>query len=64
MSKRLDRLFQSDKQDILSVFFTAGFPNLEDTVPINKSLAANGVDLIEIGMPYSDPIADLSLIHI
>ncbi|MEL6590743.1 MAG: tryptophan synthase subunit alpha, partial [Bacteroidota bacterium] len=55
---RIQRLFQQKATNILSVFFTAGYPNLEDTVPIIESLVAHGVDLIEIGMPYSDPIAD------
>jgi tryptophan synthase alpha chain len=40
------------------VYFTAGFPNLNDTVPVLRGLQAAGVDLIEIGMPYSDPVAD------
>jgi tryptophan synthase alpha chain len=43
---------------LLSVFFTAGFPALGDTLPIAEALAAAGVDMLEIGMPYSDPIAD------
>lgn len=55
---RIQQLFQHKEGNILSVFFTAGFPELEDTTKIIQSLAANGVDMIEIGMPYSDPIAD------
>ncbi|MEM6346657.1 MAG: tryptophan synthase subunit alpha [Bacteroidota bacterium] len=55
---RIQELFQHKEGNILSVFFTAGFPKLEDTTEIIQSLAANGVDMIEIGMPYSDPIAD------
>jgi len=43
---------------LLSVYFTAGFPQLEDTVPIIEALSESGVDLIEIGIPFSDPIAD------
>lgn len=58
MPNRLTELFTRKPSDILSVFFTAGYPELEATVPIIESLAAEGVDLIEIGMPYSDPIAD------
>jgi len=46
------------KADILSVYFTAGYPKLEDTLPILLSLQDNGVDLIEIGIPFSDPMAD------
>lgn len=44
--------------NILNVYFTAGYPNLDSTVPIITSLASAGVDLIELGMPYSDPLAD------
>ncbi|MEM7571647.1 MAG: tryptophan synthase subunit alpha [Bacteroidota bacterium] len=55
---RLDALFARKKENILNVYFTAGYPKLEDTVPIIRGLAEGGVDLIEIGMPYSDPMAD------
>ena len=49
----------TDKQkNVLNVYFTAGHPTLESTEIIIKSLAENGVDLIELGMPYSDPLAD------
>lgn len=58
MENRIHQLFQTRPSGILSVFFTAGYPELENTVPIIEELAAAGVDLIEIGMPYSDPIAD------
>lgn len=54
----INKLFSAKQKDILSVFFTAGFPELEDTVPIMQSLINHGVDMIEIGMPYSDPVAD------
>lgn len=47
-----------EKKNILSIYFTAGFPNLEDTVPIIKELEKSGVDMIEIGLPFSDPLAD------
>lgn len=60
---RINRLFQEKEGNILSVFFTAGYPTMADTVPIIESLAAEGVDLIEIGMPFSDPIADGSTIQ-
>ncbi|MEN0052008.1 MAG: tryptophan synthase subunit alpha [Bacteroidota bacterium] len=55
---RLTALFEEKKEQILNIYFTAGFPNLEDTVQIINNLASSGVDLIEIGMPYSDPLAD------
>lgn len=55
---RIEELFSKKKQNILSVFFTAGFPSLNDTETIALSLQQAGVDLIEIGIPFSDPIAD------
>ena len=55
---RINYLFENKKQNILSVYFTAGFPKLEDTIPILKCLQANGADLVEIGIPFSDPMAD------
>lgn len=55
---RINQLFEKKKENILSVYFTAGFPNLNDTVAIIQELEKNGVDLIEIGMPFSDPTAD------
>ena len=55
---RIDQLFTKKKQNILNIYFTAGYPNLEDTGEIILSLEKAGVDLIEIGMPYSDPLAD------
>ena len=58
MNNRINKLFQEKKKGILSVYFTAGYPNPEDTVPMIQILQANGVDLIEIGMPFSDPVAD------
>ncbi len=55
---RINNLFQDKRENILSVYFTAGFPNLNDTVNVIQLLEKNGVDLIEIGMPFSDPTAD------
>ncbi|HKJ44002.1 MAG TPA: tryptophan synthase subunit alpha [Sunxiuqinia sp.] len=55
---RINQLFQTKKENILSVYFTAGYPELKDTVSIIQNLVKNGVDLIEIGMPFSDPVAD------
>ncbi|QOI98893.1 MAG: tryptophan synthase subunit alpha [Flammeovirgaceae bacterium] len=55
---RLDELFSTRKQGILSVFYTAGFPRLDDTVRIARELEQAGADMIEIGIPFSDPIAD------
>lgn len=58
MKNRINQLFEQKDRNVLSVYFTAGYPNLEDTVPIIELLEQNGVDLIEIGMPFSDPTAD------
>jgi tryptophan synthase alpha chain len=55
---RLTQLFQAKKSNILSVYFTAGYPRLEDNLPILTALEKNGVDLAEIGIPFSDPMAD------
>tara|TARA_Y100000816_G_scaffold280218_1_gene253351 strand:+ start:28 stop:795 length:768 start_codon:yes stop_codon:yes gene_type:complete len=55
---RINKLFKDKKNKILSIYFTAGYPNLNDTIEILKTLDECGVDLIEIGMPFSDPIAD------
>jgi tryptophan synthase alpha chain len=55
---RIDELFQTQKGKILSVFFTAGYPSLDSTTEIINDLARAGVDMIEIGMPFSDPLAD------
>lgn len=55
---RIDQLFQTKSRDILSVFFTAGYPNRDTTVEILHELEAAGVDMVEIGIPFSDPMAD------
>lgn len=55
---RIDKLFSEKKQNVLNVYCTAGYPKLDSTVQVLNALQANGADLIEIGMPYSDPLAD------
>jgi tryptophan synthase alpha chain len=55
---RIQNLFRNKSTNILSVFYTAGFPKQESTVAIAQWLEAAGVDLIEIGIPFSDPVAD------
>ncbi len=55
---RIRKLFSQKKSQILSVYFTAGFPQLDDTIPILQALQDNAVDLVEIGIPFSDPMAD------
>jgi len=55
---RIDKLFREKKTSILSVYFTAGYPDLNSTTEIIRALVSAGVDMIEIGMPFSDPMAD------
>ncbi len=55
---RIDKLFQTKKKRVLSIYFTAGFPKLDDTLPVMQAIEEAGADIIEIGIPYSDPIAD------
>lgn len=55
---KIDKLFKEKKNHILSIYFTAGFPHLNDTLTIIRELESNGVDMIEVGMPFSDPLAD------
>ena len=54
---RINQTLNQDKK-LLSIYFTAGFPQLEDTVPILEQLQEADVDMIELGLPFSDPIAD------
>src|SRR5262245_12053936 len=58
MKNRIKELLSNNKKGILSMYYTAGFPSLGDTVTIAETLAGSGVDMIEIGIPYSDPVAD------
>lgn len=58
ISNRLTALFDSQRKNLLNIYFTAGFPAIDDTVKILKALEKAGVDMIEIGMPFSDPLAD------
>lgn len=55
---RLNKLFESKKDNLLSIYFTAGYPNLNTTLDIAEALEKAGVDFLEIGFPYSDPVAD------
>ena len=55
---RLTQLFEIKKKGILSVYFTAGYPNLQDTCSILQALETHGIDLAEVGIPFSDPMAD------
>jgi tryptophan synthase alpha chain len=58
MKNRLHQIFKDTGKPLLSVFYTAGFPTLNDTSRIAASLEKAGADLIEIGIPFSDPVAD------
>ncbi len=60
---RIDKLFSSKTRNILSVYFTAGYPGVDDTIPIITELDLAGADMIEIGMPFSDPVADGPIIQ-
>lgn len=56
--KRMEVLFKGKSTGVLNVYFTAGYPTLESTIEIMQGIQEGGADLIEIGMPYSDPLAD------
>src|ERR1700743_162741 len=55
---RLNKLFTDKKNNLLSIYFTAGYPALNTTLDIAEALEKAGVDFLEIGFPYSDPVAD------
>ena len=55
---RINKLFIEKRQQILSIYFCAGHPTLDSTVETIETLAKNGIDMIEIGIPFSDPMAD------
>lgn len=58
MQNRIDQLFATKQNGILNIYCTAGFPQLNDTLPVMTALQQHGADLIELGMPFSDPLAD------
>jgi tryptophan synthase alpha chain len=60
---RIGRVFKEKRGGILSVYFTAGYPGLHDTMPVLRALAGGGVDMVEIGIPFSDPMADGAVIQ-
>ena len=55
---RITDLFRKKNRRVLNVYCTAGYPNLDSTLTVMKALQDNGADMIELGMPYSDPLAD------
>ena len=58
MNNRITALFKKKKKNILNVYYTAGFPALDSTLSIARYLKDVGADIIEIGIPFSDPVAD------
>lgn len=54
----IQQLFQKKEKNVLSIYFTSGYPNLQDTTQIISQLEKSDVDFIEVGLPYSDPLAD------
>lgn len=55
---RIQSLFNKKNKQVLNVYVTAGYPQLNSTLPVMAALQSSGADLIELGMPYSDPLAD------
>ncbi|SJZ49076.1 tryptophan synthase subunit alpha [Sediminibacterium ginsengisoli] len=55
---RIKELFSKKQQDVLNVYCTAGFPETDSTITVIKALQDAGADMVELGMPYSDPLAD------
>ena len=58
MINRIDQLFRDKEGEILSIYMTAGYPDLDDTKIILEALQRSGADMVEIGIPFSDPLAD------
>ncbi len=58
LDNRITELFKQKKNGVLSIFCTAGFPNLNDLPLILQTLEESGVNMVEIGIPFSDPVAD------
>lgn len=58
MNNRLTNLFAQKQDNLLTIYFTAGYPSLNQTIEVAEATAKAGADIIEIGMPFSDPIAD------
>ena len=57
---RINQLFNSNKKDILSIYFCAGDPTLDGTANVIRTLEKHGVSMIEVGIPFSDPMVLLS----
>src|SRR6187401_1982540 len=55
---RLNKLFNEKKNNLLSIYYTAGYPTINSTLDIAEALEKAGADFLEVGFPYSDPVAD------
>ena len=55
---RIEKLFKERESGLLSLYFCAGHPTLDSTVDIIQTIERNGIDFIEVGIPFSDPMAD------
>ncbi|MFT3751007.1 MAG: tryptophan synthase subunit alpha [Agriterribacter sp.] len=60
---RIQQLFQQKQNNVLNIYCTAGYPELNSTIEVMEALQANGADLVELGIPYSDPLADGTVIQ-
>ena len=60
---RIKQLFEQKKNNVLSIYFTAGYPNIDSTLDIAEALEKAGADFLEIGVPYSDPLSDGQVIQ-
>jgi len=60
---RINQLFERKKKEVLSIYFCAGYPDANNSTEVLRTLAKNGVDMIEIGIPFSDPMADGTVIQ-
>jgi len=60
---RLDQLFATKQTEVLNIYCTAGYPQLNSTIEVIQALQNHGADIIELGMPYSDPLADGEVIQ-
>ncbi|HSZ71089.1 MAG TPA: tryptophan synthase subunit alpha [Cytophagaceae bacterium] len=63
IDNKLTQLFSTKKENLLNIYFTAGYPQLEDTRTVLKALQDGGADMVEIGIPFSDPLADGPIIQ-
>lgn len=60
---RINKLFKEKQNNILSIYFTAGYPELNNVMPTIEALEKNGIDMVEVGIPFSDPMADGTVIQ-